>query len=322
MKKIRLAFLLFWPVAAALVAACSSTGRRAAPIIEHGPAPKAVEHAKPKTAEGRGPEGRGYYTVKKGDTLYRIAGEFGQNYRDLVAWNNLSSANDIKVDQVLRVLPPETGSAQAGTQTGSVSVNSGVEVRALASATASSPVAVAPQKSGPRGEKRPYSEVAFTELQKGDALATPDTRADAAKGSDAKPADKPAESRGAVPETEHAANWMWPAEGKIIGGFSSGKKGIDIAGKLGQPIYAASPGTVLYASSVRGYGNLVIVKHSSNLLSAYAHNKTILVKEGQTVSKGQKIAEMGNSDTDAVKLHFEIRQQGKPVDPSKFLPNR
>ncbi len=92
---------------------------------------------------------------------------------------------------------------------------------------------------------------------------------------------------------------------------------------MGQQVMAAGAGTVLYAGSgMRGYGNLVIVKHSNNLLSAYAHNRTILVKEGQTVTKGQRIAEMGNSDTDAVKLHFEIRQQGKPVDPSKFLPPR
>ncbi len=108
----------------------------------------------------------------------------------------------------------------------------------------------------------------------------------------------------------------------MVGTYDGGKKGIDIAGRAGQPVLAAGAGTVLYASSVRGYGNLVIVKHTTNLLSAYAHNKTILVKEGQTVNKGQKIAEMGNSDTDAVKLHFEIRQQGKPVDPAKFLPAR
>jgi lipoprotein NlpD len=116
--------------------------------------------------------------------------------------------------------------------------------------------------------------------------------------------------------------WIWPADGKLIGSFDGGKKGISIAGKLGQPIVAAGTGTVLYASSVRGYGNLVIVKHTSNFLSAYAHTKTILVKEGQSVNKGQKIAEMGNSDSDTVKLHFEIRQQGKPVDPMKFLPSR
>jgi len=117
--------------------------------------------------------------------------------------------------------------------------------------------------------------------------------------------------------------WIWPTDGKVVANFDDGKKGIDIAGKLGQQILAAGAGKVMYAGSgIRGYGNLVIIKHTNNLLSAYAHNKTILVKEGQTISKGQKIAEMGNSDADAVKLHFEIRRQGKPVDPAKFLPKR
>jgi lipoprotein NlpD len=186
---------------------------------------------------------------------------------------------------------------------------------------------VASHKSGPRGDKRPYSEGALDEMQKGDAPV--------ARVEPARPADKAApEAAGnaAAAAAAAAANngagvddglvWMWPAEGKVVGTFDGGKKGIDIAGKMGQPILAAGSGTVLYASSVRGYGNLVIVKHNNNLLSAYAHNKTILVKEGQSVRKGQKIAEMGNSDTDSVKLHFEIRQQGKPVDPSKFLPSR
>ena len=118
--------------------------------------------------------------------------------------------------------------------------------------------------------------------------------------------------------------WIWPANGKTIGTFSEGgNKGVDIAGKAGQQVVAAGAGKVMYAGSgIRGYGNLVIVKHSNSLLSAYAHNRSILVKEGQNVNKGQAIAEMGDSDADRVKLHFEIRQQGKPVDPSKFLPNR
>jgi lipoprotein NlpD len=119
-------------------------------------------------------------------------------------------------------------------------------------------------------------------------------------------------------------SWMWPAEGRVIATFDEGKnKGVDIAGKVGQHVVAAGAGKVMFAGSgIRGYGNLVIVKHSNTLLSAYAHNRAILVKEGQTVTKGQLIAEMGDSDTDTVKLHFEIRQQGKPVDPSKFLPSR
>ena len=121
---------------------------------------------------------------------------------------------------------------------------------------------------------------------------------------------------------EEAVSWGWPADGKLMGPYDESKKGIDIGGKSGQQVMAAANGKVLYAGTMRGYGNLVIVKHTNTLLSAYAHNKSILVKEGQPVTKGQPIAEMGDSDTDSVKLHFEVRQQGKPVDPTKFLPPR
>jgi len=268
-------------------------------------------------------DGKGFYTVRKGDTLHQIAAEFGQSYRDLVAWNNLSNPNDIKVDQALRVTPPD---ASAGTvQMGSVSTNSGVETRPLTQAPATA--APATNKSAPRGDKRPYSDAALAELQKPDA-ATPTAASKIA--AETKQSEKQADAqskRAEVPAStaaeEDGVSWMWPADGKIVSNFSDGKKGIDIAGKLGQPVFAAGSGKVLYAGSgIRGYGNLVIVKHTNSLLSAYAHNKTIFVKEDQTVNKGQKIAEMGNSDSDAVKLHFEIRQQGKPVDPSKFLPNR
>ncbi|HEX7634958.1 MAG TPA: peptidoglycan DD-metalloendopeptidase family protein, partial [Noviherbaspirillum sp.] len=169
-----------------------------------------------------------------------------------------------------------------------------------------------------------YSEAALAELQKADAgIAVTSAAPSVAKTEPVKPIDKAPElPPPAVPDDE-SISWIWPADGKVVATFGEGKKGIDIAGKIGQPVLAAGAGKVLYAGSgIRGYGNLVIVKHSNNLLSAYAHNKTIFVKEDQTVSKGQKIAEMGNSDSDAVKLHFEIRQQGKPVDPSKFLPSR
>lgn len=311
MKKIRLICLV---MLAGAIAACSTT-RHSAPVVDRTPIIRSAEISKPKQSEGRG-----YYTVKRGDTLYRIALEFGQNFRDIVAWNNLVSPNDIKVDQVLRVLPPEAGAAPGGAQTGSVAATSGVEVRPLAPPPASQAAASA-HKISPRGDKRPYSEAALAELQKPDAVASSIAKAEPSKSPDVRN-DKPVDSPAVAGVDSEGIAWMWPADGKLVGTFDNGKKGIDIAGKLGQPILAAGSGTVLYASSVRGYGNLVIVKHTANLLSAYAHNKTILVKEGQIVSKGQKIAEMGNSDSDAVKLHFEIRQQGKPVDPSKFLPNR
>lgn len=291
----------------------------------------------------RAPVGPGYYLVKRGDSLLRIAQQNNQSMRDLVSWNNLANANDIKVDQVLRVAPPDAGGATYGTppgavdgaQTSSIATSSGVEVRPLnvpanpamaAAGAAQGSSAGAVHKSGPRGEKRPYTENTLEEMQRGDGVAAAPATAVAARAPE-KPAEKAADRNDKADSAADSAAadssaWGWPAEGRVTGNFSSGKKGIDIAGKAGQPVMAASAGTVLYASSVRGYGNLVIIKHSTNLLSAYAHNRTILVKEGQAVRKGQKIAEMGNSDTDAVKLHFEVRQHGKPVDPAKFLPAR
>ena len=142
----------------------------------------------------------------------------------------------------------------------------------------------------------------------------------------AKPAPAPAPAPAAQPAAggEEDIAWLWPAQGTPITGFDEVKnKGIDIAGKAGDPVLASADGRVVYSGAgLRGYGNLIILKHNNTFLTAYAHNQTLLVKEDQSVSKGQKIAEMGNSDADRVKLHFEIRRQGKPVDPVKYLPAR
>jgi lipoprotein NlpD len=298
------------------LSACS-TSLNQAPVIDRTTTSAAPAAPVEEPAKERDPN---FYTVKKGDTLIRIALEYGQNYRDLVAWNNLANANDIKVDQVLRVAPPEAGSAAAspGVQTAAV-IMPPTESKPLPPPT--------PKKSSPRAEKRPYSEAALAELQRPDGAAP--EKADKPDSKPEKPAvvaAAPAATPPASPASfnDEKLSWIWPSEGKVIATFDEGKnKGIDIAGKAGQQVLAAGAGKVMYAGSgIRGYGNLVIVKHSNSLLSAYAHNRSIVVKEGQTVSKGQVIAEMGDSDSDAVKLHFEIRQQGKPVDPSKFLPGR
>jgi lipoprotein NlpD len=118
--------------------------------------------------------------------------------------------------------------------------------------------------------------------------------------------------------------FIWPHNGAITAGFDEAKnKGLDLAGKAGDPVLAAADGKVVYAGSgLRGYGNLVIIKHNNTFLSAYAHNQALLVREDQSVKRGQTIAQMGSSDADQVKLHFEIRRLGKPVDPTKFLPPR
>ena len=281
-----------------LLGACTSTGRQA-PVVDRPvvsrPAPVRPV-APPAAAEESKPDARGTYTVKKGDTLLRIALDHGQNYRDLVAWNNLADPDDIKVGQVLRVAAPER---TAGVQTQPVP---GPDSRPAP-----------PRKTTPRAEKRPYSENSVAEA-KTESREKAETVAPAGIG--------PGVTVTATDDEK--LSWMWPSDGRIIATFDEGKnKGIDIAGKLGQQVMAAGSGKVMYAGSgIRGYGNLVIVKHSNSLLSAYAHNRSIVVKEGQNVTKGQVIAEMGDSDADMVKLHFEIRQQGKPVDPTRFLPSR
>ncbi|MYM25339.1 peptidoglycan DD-metalloendopeptidase family protein [Duganella sp. FT135W] len=307
--------LLAMSFALALLSACTTTPNQA-PVVDR-TVPPAVKSSTPSETAQVARDERGLYTVKKGDTLIRIALEFGQNYRDLVAWNNLANPNDIKVDQVLRVLPPESN---------------GVETAAIVMPPSDKTPPPAPvvKKTGPKGEKKPYTEANLAEMQRADTgkeTAAAPTPAPAATAPAVPRATVPAPAVPAAPALaadEANLSWVWPADGKVVATFDEGKnKGVDISGKAGQQVVAAGAGKVMYAGSgIRGYGNLVIVKHSNNLLSAYAHNRAILVKEGQSVTKGQMIAEMGDSDTDSVKLHFEIRQQGKPVDPSRFLPNR
>lgn len=138
-------------------------------------------------------------------------------------------------------------------------------------------------------------------------------------------APRPSPSPAPAPSVnDEGLGFAWPASGPVIGGFDEAKnKGLDIAGQAGDPVLAAADGQVVYAGAgLRGYGNLIILKHNNTLLTAYAHNQALLVKEDQKVRKGQKIAEMGKTDADRVKLHFEIRRQGKPVDPAKYLPAR
>lgn len=277
-----------------LVAGCSTTTRQA-PVVERGTTPVQTRPAPVRVDDTPKHDERGMYTVRKGDTLLRIAFDFGQNYRDLVDWNKLANPDDIKVGQVLRVNPPG-GERTANVQTQPIPMP---------------PAASAPRKTEPRVDKKPATEGTVADTRPSVPAVTPVV-----------PAAPAAPAAGAGDEAR--LSWMWPSEGRVIATFDDGRnKGLDIAGKAGQPVVAAGSGKVMYAGSgIRGYGNLVIVKHSNSLLSAYAHNRKIVVKEGDNVAKGQLIAEMGDSDADLVKLHFEIRQQGKPVDPTRFLPVR
>jgi lipoprotein NlpD len=215
-----------------------------------------------RSGGGSEPAPPGYYRVKRGDTLARIALDNGQSPRDLAQWNNLSNPNLIEVGDLILVKPP---------------ANSRMTVKPIPKTASDAPKADAP-------------------------------KVDAAK-------EAPKEV-----VAEPGIRLSWPAKGKVTEEFSEKTKGIDIAGKLGEPITAASDGKVVYAgNSLRGYGNLVIIKHDNTYLTAYAHNRTLSVKEGDPVKKGQKIAEMGDTDTNSVKLHFELRVNGKPVNPTPYL---
>ena len=262
-----------------LMVGCASRPLGPAPVEDRGtgasrptvPAPVATGDIKqPPGFENAGKPG--YYTVKPGDTLIRIGLDAGQNFRDIVRWNNLENPNLIEVGQVLRTMPPTSDNPLVVTRP----VTSGTATTTTGSTTAAVPVRPA---SAPVSSPQPAG-------------------------------------------TEDDIAWIWPAQGKLIAGFDEVKnKGYDIDGKAGDAIIASADGRVVYAGAgLRGYGNLIILKHNNTYLTAYAHNQTLLVKEDQTVRKGQKIAEMGNSDADRVKLHFEIRRQGKPVDPAKYLP--
>ncbi|MEY2797551.1 MAG: hypothetical protein RLZZ119_1032 [Pseudomonadota bacterium] len=225
------------------------------------------------SAPAQEPVPPGFYRVKRGDTLIRIALDNGQSYRDIAAWNNITDPNLIEVDQVLRVKPPPS-SARVVTKP--------IEPIKPVDSKASTDKKVAAKKVEEK-------EVASAE-PKADAVDPP-------------------------------IKLSWPAKGKVVEEFNEAKnKGIDIAGKMGEPIQAAADGKVVYAgNSLRGYGNLVIIKHDNTYLTAYAHNRTLVVKEGENVRKGQRIAEMGDSDANMVKLHFEVRMNGKPVNPMQYL---
>ncbi len=275
----------------------AATGSAAAPVAT----PEPVKL--PPGAENAGKPG--YYTVKRGDTLYAIGLESGQGYRDIARWNSLDNPNLIEVGQVLRVVPPAAAAGAAVTRP--VAPGGRVETRPLP-VSPGSPASPAPG-TAPASTAAPAASAANV----GAAVAGPIT-----------PAAAPPAPGPAVAEGEDGLGWAWPAAGAVVAPFEENKtKGLAIAGKAGDPVLAAADGRVVYAGSgLRGYGNLVIVKHNATFLSAYAHNQTLLVKEDQIVRRGQKIAEMGSTDAERVQLHFEIRRQGKPIDPARLLPPR
>ena len=284
------------------VAGCASKSQ--APLVERSSQPAAAVSSKE------------LYTVKRGDTLYSIALDNGLDYKELVAWNNIENPNRIQVGQILRIRAPGVLAGGDAAVTKPVTAVASIEKRSLDVNSTET------LKREPKAGKEAYSEQAFAQAQ-GQPRPVEAPVLVAVKPEvkqEAKSEQKPVEP--ALGADEFV--WIWPASGKVVGTFSEGaSKGVDIAGKAGDPVLAAGNGKVVYSGTgLRGYGKLVIVKHNNTYLSAYAHNQNVLVKEGQSVTKGQKIAEMGNTDADQVKLHFEVRRQGKPVDPLKYLPQR
>lgn len=321
-------------IAVLLLAGCAT--HSPAPIVDRsvpGSAPSQIASVQVAAKPLAEPAG-GTYVVKKGDTLYRIALDHGLAYRDLASWNNLNDINDIKVDQALRLTAPEAPA--------------GVEVRPLRDVPLAQPVVAvtAPLATGtpasgrayPKALKLPYgTQTAETigKLAEGPAIVSrPAVASKPATSLASRPANgkssavevKAPEKSGAnepmpaKPEVGDVVDWLSPTVGRLLKPYTDEAKGVDFAGKMGQPVLAAESGKVVYAGvGLRGYGKMVIIKHNSAYLSAYAHNSKLLVKEGDAVKRGEKIAEMGNSDADQVKLHFEIRKFGKPVDPTKFI---
>lgn len=275
-----------------------------APVEDHSartsrPAAPAAESRPSTTASASAGESRnGTYTVQPGDMLTKIGMDTGQSWRDLARWNNLADPNRLEVGQVLRVVPPAGDIAPGSTVTTTTTTT--LTAAATPGATFKPLPPVATKASGvpASAPSAPASAVPLT------GVATPQLAA--------------------TREGDEDLTWAWPASGPVVATFDDAKtKGLAIGGKAGDAVYAAADGRVVYAGSgLRGYGNLVIVKHNANYLTAYAHNQTLLVKEDQIVKRGQKIAEMGSTDADRVQLHFEIRKQGKPIDPSRLLPPR
>ena len=298
-------------IVAALLAGCASSGQRAPVVDRSEPPPQtvvAVEETSKKIPREKDwrPEA---HTVQKGDTLFSIAFNYGLDYRELAELNGIQDPNMIQIGQKIRLF------------LGSVTT-----VVRPAAVVDSKPIEP-PVREQPRLAKYAYSEAAVAQIEKVQEQTKPEVvvavkpQIKPEVNSEVKPEVKPE----AKPDSgdDEALEWSMPAKGKLVSEYSesANRKGIDIAGKLGEPVTASAPGKVVYSGSgLRGYGKLVIIKHNKTYLSAYAHNDQVLVKEGQTVTRGQKIAEMGNTDADQVKLHFEVRRFGKPVDPAKYLP--
>jgi lipoprotein NlpD len=353
------------PGLALLIAAGCGTSPTQAPVDDRRPQGAARAPAAPAAAPAAQAAGApaatavppGYHVVKRGETLYSIAIEYGANYRDVAQWNQLDDPTKISVGQLLRIAAPET---PGDVQIGAARASGPLVARSLDASAGTAPQAAVDggTKTSPKALRLPYSDQNLALLRQGDAsgqaLPVAATGAAATSATGGAPANAPgpaaaagaatgagagaagaagAAASAAKPEPAKTASidrdpdaagleFVWPAKGSLLAGFSEpNSKGLDIGGKPGDPVVAAAAGQVLYTGTgIRGFGKLIVIRHDSGFSSVYAHNRQILVKEGQSVARGQRIAELGDTDADRPKLHFEIRKSGKPVDPMRYLP--
>jgi lipoprotein NlpD len=295
--------------AALLMAACAGP-RGPAPVDDRRPAP-APKPAAVQAVPATQPAAKGFYTVKRGDTLYSIALEHGVDYRELAQWNRLDDPGKIRAGQSLRVASPDEKPA---VRVGAARGAGAVESRPLSDAA---PAAAADPgtKTAPKALRLPYSEQNLALLQKGDA----------AKPAPQQAASTPAPAPAAARDGDiGAVELVWPIKGKILAGFSEPlRKGIDVDASAGAPIVAAAPGKVIFVGTgteIPGLGKFVVIKHENDINTVYAHLSAIVVKKDQAVSRSQKIAEVGSTDADRPKLHFQVRKLGRALDPLRYLP--
>lgn len=335
-------FLLF--IVVFYLAGCSST-QRPAPVVE-----RERMSVNQTEASKTGDLTNQYYIVRKGDTLHSIGVTHGIDVQKLAEWNNISDPRSLKIGQRLSLYIPKADSqptlyavTDQPIQSIPESASPSNIAMPLESTANNTNVTVHHDniKRTPKAIKLPYSEQNIAQLKRTDAQVTAVMPIAATSGAAASsntsglttipPTEKNTRIVSAPPvDTQKSernlhsssTDWIWPANGKILSTFSKNSKGVKISGQSGEAVLASASGAVVYSGNgLRGYGNLIIIKHNDSYLSAYAHNSKILVKEGDSVTKGQKIAEMGNTDSDTVQLHFEIRKNGKPVDPLIYLPN-
>jgi lipoprotein NlpD len=321
---------LAWCVAI-LLTACAETPINQAPIEERSQGGRAPQAAPPPVARPTPtplPLTReahdGQDVVQAGDTLYSIALAFGQDYRDIARWSGVDPQSNLQIGQTLRVAPPAGESAAAVASPVAISQSSKVETRPLAPSESivAQPAAEAPAAAGQAPVPgSPAAPEAAGQSNSRSSAGEPEAALEApGRGAPVVPATT--DNKAATTEPDKV--WVWPTAGKVLERFEeTHNKGIDIAGSVGDPVWAANDGQVVYSGSgLRGYGKLVIIKHTDDYVSAYAHNNEILVTQGQAVKRGQRIADLGMTDASSPRLHFEIRRKGTPVDPLAYLPLR